>query len=300
MLHKISIIIPTYKRDKELLKRTIDSALGQTYKEVEVIVVDDNSDENYRQIAEELMRGYKDTRIVYHQNEKNMGAGVARNEGIKIAQGKYIAFLDDDDIYLPEKLENQLKFMLDNALEMSFTNLKCCNEKNQVVDIREYTKIKSMKKEDLLKYHITRHITGTPTFMYTKELLEYIGGFPDANIAEEYYLMLKTIESNAKIGYLPTTQVIANRYKTGGLSYGGEKLSGEEKLYAFKKKYFSRLNYRERIFVRFRHYLVMGIGHRRNKNMLKSMICLVKAGLISPIDTVIEGINLIGNIRRFQ
>lgn len=206
--------------------------------------------------------------------------------------------MDDDDLYLPEKVEAQLTYMLDNQLEMCFSNLKYHNEKEEVIDVRVHTKLKSMATEDLLTYHLTRHITGTPTFMYKKEILLAIGGFPPQDIAEEYHLMLKTIEGNYKIGYLPRIDIIAYRHSNGGLSSSSEKLKGENALYQFKKTYFNRLKFRNRLFIRFRHNVIMGISHKRNKHFIRCMVYLVYAVLISPIDAFLEVASTLKNINK--
>ncbi len=99
---EISVIIPTYNRAL-ILEETIQSVLRQTYKELELIIIDDGSTDNTRQLIERLT----DKRIIYLYQE-NRGLPTARNKGIENAKGKYIAFLDSDDIWLPTKIEKQL------------------------------------------------------------------------------------------------------------------------------------------------------------------------------------------------
>ncbi|MGM9552430.1 MAG: glycosyltransferase family 2 protein [Clostridia bacterium] len=105
----VSAVVPTYSRN-ETLVRAIESILNQTYKNVEVIVVDDNpSESEWRKTSEAIMQKYENNpRVRYIKNAQNLGGAGARNEGIKAAKGEYIAFLDDDDEYYPEKIEKQL------------------------------------------------------------------------------------------------------------------------------------------------------------------------------------------------
>jgi len=104
---KVSIIIPTYNR-AELLPRTIKSVLNQTLKDFELIIVDDGSTDNTKEVVEEIQK--KDKRIRYIRLDKNSGAPAhPKNVGIQNAKGDYIAFLDDDDEWLPEKLEKQIE-----------------------------------------------------------------------------------------------------------------------------------------------------------------------------------------------
>jgi len=100
----VSVIIPTYNR-AHLIKRAIQSVLNQTYQDFEVIIVDDGSTDN----TEKVVKSFNDPRIRYIRHEKNKGAAAARNTGIKAAKGKFIAFQDSDDEWLPEKLEKQMK-----------------------------------------------------------------------------------------------------------------------------------------------------------------------------------------------
>ncbi len=104
---KVSVIITTFKRPRDVL-RAIQSCIQQTLKEIEIIVVDDNDPESeYREKTslgvQELVK--TDPRVIYIQHKMNMNGSVARNTGIKASHGEYISFLDDDDYYLPDKLE---------------------------------------------------------------------------------------------------------------------------------------------------------------------------------------------------
>lgn len=102
----VSVIIPTYNREKTL-ERAVNSVLSQTFKNFEVIIVDDNSTDNTMSLISRYENN--DFRIRYLQHHKNLGAQAARNTGIKEAKGKWIAFLDSDDEWLPEKLEKNLE-----------------------------------------------------------------------------------------------------------------------------------------------------------------------------------------------
>lgn len=103
----VSVIIPTYNRENRI-GNAIRSVLSQTFPDFEIIVVDDASQDN----TKEMVAGLSDERIRYIKHDKNRGGSAARNSGIKTARGKYIAFLDDDDEWMPAKLEKQVsKFM---------------------------------------------------------------------------------------------------------------------------------------------------------------------------------------------
>ena len=103
---KVSVIIPTYNRTN-LLPRAIKSVLNQTFKDFELIIVDDCSTDNTEEVIRKFQK--KDKRIKHIRHEKNRGLSAVRNTGIRITKGEYIGFLDDDDEWLPEKLEKQIK-----------------------------------------------------------------------------------------------------------------------------------------------------------------------------------------------
>ncbi|MCK5342735.1 MAG: glycosyltransferase family 2 protein, partial [Candidatus Heimdallarchaeota archaeon] len=100
----ISIIIPTYNREK-LILNALDSIFNQTFQDYEILIIDDASTDNTEQVIKELNH----SKIKYLKLEKNSGQCIARNFGAKRAQGQFIAFLDSDDEWLPQKLENQVR-----------------------------------------------------------------------------------------------------------------------------------------------------------------------------------------------
>ena len=104
----VSIITPTYNCAK-FIGRTIESVQRQTYTNWEMVIVDDRSTDNTKDIVEHYIAD--DPRIKYHLLELNSGAAIARTESMRFAQGQYMAFLDSDDIWTPDKLEKQLAFM---------------------------------------------------------------------------------------------------------------------------------------------------------------------------------------------
>ncbi len=100
----VSAVIPTYNR-AELISRAIDSVLKQSYTNLEIIVVDDCSQDSTPEVVNKI----QDSRLYYYRHSTNQGGSAARNTGIKQSQGQYIAFLDSDDVWLPQKLDMQLE-----------------------------------------------------------------------------------------------------------------------------------------------------------------------------------------------
>lgn len=114
----VSIIMPSYNTEK-FISETIHSVLSQIYTNWELIIVDDCSNDNTDAVVSEFLN---DTRIRYIKNENNSGAAVSRNRALREAKGKWIAFLDSDDLWMPEKLEKQIAFMKENNYHFSYTN----------------------------------------------------------------------------------------------------------------------------------------------------------------------------------
>ena len=127
----ISVITPTYNAER-FIEETIDSVLAQTYDHWEMILVDDASQDQTVEIVEKYSR--QDERIKLIQLEENSGSAVARNTAMDHANGRFIAFLDSDDLWLPEKLATQLSFMLENNVAFSFTQYRRMTEEGRLTN----------------------------------------------------------------------------------------------------------------------------------------------------------------------
>lgn len=127
----VSIITPSWNCGR-FIAETISSVKQQTYTNWEMIIVDDCSTDDTKKIVESYA---DDPRIKYHCLEKNSGAAVARNTALKIAKGKWIAFLDSDDIWLPDKLERQIKFMSENNYTFSYHNYSEIDEEGNTLGV---------------------------------------------------------------------------------------------------------------------------------------------------------------------
>ncbi|MDE8332118.1 glycosyltransferase family 2 protein [Erysipelothrix rhusiopathiae] len=133
----VSVIIPMYNAE-ESIKKTLDSILSQTYANIEIIVIDDLSTDNSKTVVEEYMECHDN--ILFLELQKKGGASIARNCGIKNAQGKYIAFLDADDTWKPEKLEKQIAYMENNNIDFCYTYYEIYKNSNVPVKIRKAPK----------------------------------------------------------------------------------------------------------------------------------------------------------------
>ena len=129
----VSIITPTYNCAR-FIEETIRSVQAQTYTDWEMIISDDCSTDNTQEVIAPYLE--RDKRIKYIRNEVNSGAAITRNNALKVAQGRWIAFLDSDDLWHPEKLERQLQFMQANNYAFSYTDYEEMDERGNLVGRR--------------------------------------------------------------------------------------------------------------------------------------------------------------------
>lgn len=177
----VSIIMPSYNT-ADFISETIESVLAQTYTNWELIIVDDCSTDH----TDEVVKPYlKDSRIIYIKNDKNSGAAGSRNRALRKATGKWIAFLDSDDLWLPEKLEKQLSFMVQNKYSFSYTNYIEIDE-NSVPNGRRITGPKRITKLGMHNYCWM----GCLTVMYDAEVVGLIQ-IADIKKNNDYAMWLK-------------------------------------------------------------------------------------------------------------
>ena len=117
----VSVIMPSYNSSK-YIEASIKSVLGQTYKNIELIIVDDCSSDN----TVEIIKSFSDTRIRLFINETNQGAALSRNKALREAKGNYIAFLDSDDVWDLTKLESQIQYMKENNYAFTYADYRIC------------------------------------------------------------------------------------------------------------------------------------------------------------------------------
>lgn len=135
---EVSVITPVYNAEN-FLSETIESVLSQTYKSFEYLLIDDCSTDNSASLIKEYAES--DSRIKYIKLSENSGAAVARNTGLENAEGRYIAFIDSDDMWYPEKLEKQLKFMKENKKAFTYTKYERITEENgEVIGAPDFPK----------------------------------------------------------------------------------------------------------------------------------------------------------------
>ena len=184
----VSIIIPYYKK-KDYIKKTINSILKQTYKKFEIIIINDEPGELSKNILSFLKK--KDSRIKIINNKKNIGAGKSRNKGINIAKGKYIAFIDSDDLWKKNKLLKQIEFMRKKNIEISHTSYEIIDDD---LVIRGTRQAKVMNYKKLIK----SCDIGLSTVIIKKSLIKNLR-FPNLKTKEDYVLWLEIAKKGKTI-----------------------------------------------------------------------------------------------------
>lgn len=283
----ITVVTPTYNRH-QYLKKAIDSVLAQTYTDFEMIVVDDNpvgSEE--RKLTEEVIKGITDPRVHYVQNKKNLGGAGSRNVAIDMAKGEYVAFLDDDDMYLPDRLKVQVEAMMANDWEVSVMDGATFQyETGEPVSERHQHLRDGMSNDDLIRSHLMYHISGTNSFMFKTEFLRKVGGFDIVPSCQEYILMQKALDAKPKFGYLPVTLIKNFQHAGDQLSTGPKKLAGQKMLIENKKKYFHLLTRAERRQVLCRHHGVLFFVYFKMHKYLHAVWEALLCFCTSPVNAI--------------
>lgn len=291
----VSVIIPTFNRKPELLERSILSILNQSYKKFEILIIDDNYNDEYSYQISNSVQTFHDERIIYVKNKKNIGGAESRNKGIEIANGKYISFLDDDDFYLKDKLEKQVEFLENSRFDFVISNLAILDTSYKIKDLRTFNWFKNNRfiNEELLVEHYKYHLTGTPTFMFRKEMLIVIGGFPNVEMGHEFHLVDNALKRNYKLGYM-------NEYFTIAIAHEGNRISTSDKrqkqldnLLNYKLENISKLKIKDKKRILFRHYLAKTSDHLNHGRKTKAIQSSLKAFFNHPLAFIYEFFKLI-------
>lgn len=242
MKKKVSVIIPTYKRS-DVLARAVNSVLKQTYNNIEIIVVDDNDpNSEYRKETELVMQNFsKYKNIIYLKHSQNKNGSAARNSGIKMSTGNYIAFLDDDDEFLPNKIDLQVKRLeeLDNSWGATYTEYKQI-ENNFVM------RSKINKEGNLLIDALARNLMlgAGSNLLVRKEVIEDIGLFDESFSRNQDIEFLVRVLKKYKIACVNSYSLIIHREEkaTEKVQYEQYIKNDERYLYSFKDSISSLTN----------------------------------------------------------
>ena len=266
----VSIILPTYNR-AHTLKKAIDSVLNQTYEDFELIIVDDGSTDN----TYNLIKSINDHRIIYVKHEKNKGAAAARNTGIRLAKGRYIAFQDSDDEWYLQKLEKQIKIIESNKqTDIVYSSFFLIKNGQKLL----YPRKKNFKLEGNLRKTFSRHnVVALPTVLIKKECIQKAGLFDERFPRFQDWEFFFRLSKYCNFKFIDEPLVIAHVQNDGITSNSKFLIEG---LYLFIEKYKDELT-KSSISALYRRLAV-----EKFKNGLKkeALFDIVKSIRFNPLD----------------
>lgn len=235
----VSIIITTYKRNN-YLKRAIQSALNQTYKNIEVLVVDDNDPNlRYSQQVKKIVENINDSRLIYMSMGGNFGACVARNSGFSLSKGLYINFLDDDDVLLPEKIELQIKKYseVDNDIGMIGCFAQIKDEKENII---QYDR--NRVRGNVFYENLCHSLCQTSLPLIRRDIFEISGGFEKIISSQEHLMLARVLNICPNYDYVDKELVTIYHHSGKRISNSKEKPLGAIELANKFKRYYYKLN----------------------------------------------------------
>lgn len=175
---------------ENFILETIESILQQTYKNWELILIDDYSQDNTLKLVTPFLSKHSNIRLI--KNEENCGAAISRNKGIETSKGDYIAFLDADDLWKPNKLEQQISFMQSKQCDVCFSSYDLINEEGEQLS-KQVKALKTLSYAKLLKSNYIGNLTG----VYNSKVLGKIKA-PNLRKRQDWLLWLAVIKKSGK------------------------------------------------------------------------------------------------------
>ena len=276
----VTVVIPTYKNRGGLI-RAVKSVLVQDYNNVEVIVVDDNPPESKERTETEMqmVEFADDSRVVYIKHPHNRNGAAARNTGIKASKGEYIAFLDDDDLFLRGKLDKQVVY-LNNHPE--YDGVYCMAQRKN----KPYGNDKS-EGDCTREMLMLQTCIYTPCQMFRREAIEQINGYDEKfRRHQDFDLLLRFFHAGFKIGCLP--EILTEIGTNEGENIPSGKKMEEMKAYFFEKfmPYIEEIDAKEHGFknkVLAKHYAGVFLNHVKHKEIKMAVKTFCKYSVKSPV-----------------
>lgn len=288
----VSVIMPTYGRS-EYLPRAISSVLSQTHYNLELVVINDNiSDSEEDKRTQAVINSFRtDGRVVCIKTTGKTGGGAARNQGLKACHGDYIAFLDDDDRYLPDKIEKQLDFTVENGLDLSYQDVQWFDSNEKLVEYRRHDRVTEFTPEGLMRVHLQVSIAPTSIYMVRRAALEGVKGFGEVPRGQDFYFMVHCIQAKLKIGYMPGAYVVQYLHEGERISVGPKFIQNVKAEWEDKKRLAQGiLTPKEIRFMDFRLNCICGFACLRGHETGKAIPYFMKAFMISPVHSFKEGL----------
>ena len=229
---EVDIILPNYN-SSEFIEQTIDSVIGQTHKNWNLIIVDDCSDEKTKKILNKYSQN-KDIQIVFL--DKNKGAAFCRNHALELSKSEYVAFLDSDDVWFPDKLIKQINFMKKNNYDFTYTNYTPYKGEESI-DMSNQNSIRPRENYNFDSF-IKDTSIATSTMMIKGELARKFK-FTDTKICEDYFYKCSILK---EIGYAYCLNESDTLYRIRKDSLQSKKLRNLYWIWKINSK-FNKLNF---------------------------------------------------------
>ncbi|MBQ7863265.1 MAG: glycosyltransferase family 2 protein [Lachnospiraceae bacterium] len=204
----VSVIMPSWNTAK-FIGESIQCVINQTYQNWELLIVDDCSTDN----TDDIVASFNDDRIKYFKNEKNSGAALTRNRAMREAQGEWIAFLDSDDLWMPEKLEKQICFMKEHDYVLSYTEYEKIDEEGKKLDVY-VTGPEKVNKRKMYNYDYI----GQLTMMYSAKHFGLIQ-IKDIKKNNDYAIRLQLYKRAGTCAYLLKENLALYRVRRVSISH---------------------------------------------------------------------------------
>ncbi len=186
----VSVIIPYYRK-RNFVRDSIISVINQTYQNLEILLIYDDTNLNDFEFLKEISKLSNKIKII--KNDTKLGAGLSRNIGIRKSNGKYIAFLDADDTWSSEKLEEQISFMSENDYKISHTSYLIINDKKKIIGQRKARDLFSIN--DIIK---SCDVGLSTVIIEKKVIIENNINFPELVTKEDFVFWLMLLKKNLK------------------------------------------------------------------------------------------------------
>ncbi|MFC3675454.1 glycosyltransferase family 2 protein [Ferrovibrio xuzhouensis] len=236
---RVSVIMPSYNHAR-YIGAAIESVLAQTMADFELIIVDDGSADNSR----EVIAGYTDPRITFLPFEKNRGAYTAINDAMKLARGEFVAHLNSDDRFLPDKLERQIAFLETHPdIGICFSTVEIIDGEDRPVTDNEYSQIfapRNGNRHAWLRYLFTQNCLCHPTMLARRSVLERAGPYDDRyrQMADLDLWIRIAMFTGIHVLEQPTLQFRDHGLNTGGRSTPVRLRSAQERRF-ITERYFA-------------------------------------------------------------
>lgn len=279
----VSIITPVYN-GQDFLERCIKSVLAQTYDNWELFLIDDGSSDNSVQVIEQYL---EDDRIKILRNESNSGIPATRNKGIESSNGEFIALLDQDDEWFPEKLQQQIQAFneLENSYGLLYSNLEVHFDNGEVTERKKEIEPEPVIRKNL-ELMLLRNLISSPTVLIKKEALDEVGLF-DESIkwgGDDYDLWIR-IAHKYKFFYIDEVLCIRHEHQQ---NYSGDKKRMMFRTIELSEKYIKEFGVNPEIKKRLRsnHFYRFGVESLKKREVLIGISYILRSIFTSKQGTI--------------